>query len=120
MPFVGRLAAWFERVAARRWGRVPIGLVGLLPLAILIDVFDAADELFGGPIGIAASFLVESAYLLALTGSVAPSLAFAAIDLIPFVDVLPIATIVTLREIARAWGDEPRGREGPRGPVIDV
>lgn len=119
LPIVGGLAAWFQRIARARAGRVPIGLLAMLPLALAIDAFDAADELFLGPVGMGAAFVLESAFLLAVTGGIAPAFAFAALDLIPFVDTIPWATILLGREIWRAWRGGPRG-EIPTGPVIDV
>lgn len=122
IPGVGAMASGFARVAERRAGRVPVGLLALLPVALLIDVFDAADELALGPIGMAASFLVESAFLLGVTGRASYAFGFAGIDLVPGVDVLPFATITLAGEILRAWRDAPRadGKVRPDGPVIDV
>ena len=121
LPIVGGLAAWFQRIARARAGRVPIGLIALLPIALAIDAFDAADELFLGPVGMGAAFVVESAFLIAVTGGMAPAFAFAALDLVPLVDTIPWATILLGREIWRAWRDGPRD-DTPRsaGTVIDV
>ena len=122
LPFVGGLAAWFRSVADRRWGRVPIGLISLLPISLAIDLFDVADEVFLGPVGVGVSFFVESAFLLALTGSAVPAFAFAALDVVPFVDTIPWATILLVREIMRAWRGESDLREtrAAGAPVIDV
>lgn len=121
IPGVAQLAAFIARVAALRAGRVPIGLLALLPVAILIDVFDALDELALGPIGMAVSFLVEASFLLGLTGRATYALGFAGVDLIPGIDVLPFATLTLVRELARAWsGERDEGKIRPDGPVIDV
>lgn len=119
VPIIGPLVGWFSRIAAKRWGRVPIGLVALLPIALLIDAFDAADELVLGPLGMGVAFALESAFLLAVTGSAAPAFGLAALDLIPFVDTIPWATIMLGARIWREWA---KMSEGPRanGPVIDV
>lgn len=121
LPIVGALSDAFQRIADLRWGRVPIGLVALLPVAMLIDAFDAVDEIFLGPVGMGAAFAIESAFLLAVTGSAAPAFALAALDLIPFVDTMPWATIMLTWRILRAWrepSDAPR--TGRDGNVIDV
>jgi hypothetical protein len=121
LPGVAALARLFDRLAMHRVGRVPLGLIMLLPVALLLDVFDAADELFLGPVGVALSFIAESAFLLALTGSAVPALGFAALDLIPFVDIIPFATLTLLREIARAWREDTPPPYAPGGgPVVDV
>ena len=121
IPGVGALAGFFGRIASLRWGRVPIGLVALLPVAVLIDVFDALDELAGGPLGMGASFLVEAAFLLGLTGRASYALAFAGLDLIPFVDVLPWATITLVRRIIAELTRVPDEQTAPpTGPIIDV
>lgn len=121
VPGVAALAGVFRGLASLRMGRVPIGLVALLPVAIFLDLFDVADELVAGPLGVGLSFLLESAFLLALTGRATYAFAFAGIDLIPVVDVIPFATITLVRELVRAWGEPPR--DAPRPPdrvVIDV
>lgn len=121
IPGVAALASFFARIAKARWGRVPIGLLALLPFAILIDTFDAADELALGPVGMAVSFVVEAAFLLGLTGRASYALLFAGLDAIPFVDVLPWATITLVREIVAGFRAEPEAPAPPsRGPVIDV
>lgn len=116
VPLFGTLSMHFTRLAALRWGRVPIGLVALLPVALLIDAFDAVDELFLGPVGMGVAFAVESAFLLAVTGSAAPAFAFAALDLIPVVDTIPWATIILVWRIWKAWGEDPDAARG----IIDV
>jgi len=123
IPGVSALAAAFGRIASARWGRIPIGLVSLLPVALLIDLFDAADELALGPLGMALSFILESAFLLALTGRVGYALAFAGLDLIPVVDVLPWATITLVRQILaelREPSAPERATPPASGPIIDV
>ena len=60
VPGVGALAALFARIAAIRRGRAPVGLLLLLPLAMLLDAYDIVDELALGPLGMGLSFLVES------------------------------------------------------------
>lgn len=122
IPVVGSLASLLRKLAALRAGRVPIGLLTLLPVALLLDFFDAGDELLLGPIGMGTSFLLESAFLLAVTGRPTYALGFAGLDLIPFVDVIPFATITLAREIVRAWNEPPseRAPDRPQGPVIDV
>ncbi|HEX2022020.1 MAG TPA: hypothetical protein VHH36_04860, partial [Candidatus Thermoplasmatota archaeon] len=67
LPGVGAIASFIESIARIRAGRVPAGLLLLLPVAVLLDVFDAADEL-ATPVGMALSFVLESAFLLAITG----------------------------------------------------
>lgn len=122
IPGVRNLAELIRRLANVRVGRLPLGLLALLPVALFVDFFDAADELAFGPIGMAASFVLETAFLLGLTGRTAYAFGFAGIDLIPGVDVIPFATITLLREIAVAWSEgAPReGKIRPEGPVIDV
>lgn len=120
LPVIGQLVGWFSRVAAKRWGRVPIGLVALLPIALLIDLFDAADELVLGPVGMGVAFALESAFLLAVTGSAAPAFGLAALDLIPLVDTIPWATIMLAVRIWREWGEAPASRGPDGGRVIDV
>lgn len=122
IPGVSALASMFRRIAALRWKGVPIGLVGLLPVALFIDLFDAADELVGGPLGIALSFIVQAAFLLGLTGRASYALAFAGLDVLPIVDVMPWATITLVRTIVAEWSaprDAPEDVK-PRGPIIDV
>lgn len=122
IPGVSALADLFAKLAALRAGRIPIGLVALLPVALFIDLFDVADELALGPVGMGVSFLLEAAFLLGLTGRASYALGLAGIDLIPFVDTLPFATITLVREIAAAWRD-PRAPTPPargQGPIIDV
>lgn len=122
IPGVASLARVFQRLAAFRIGRVPVGLLALLPISIFLDFFDVADELVGGPLGMGTSFLLESAFLLGLTGRATYAFAFAGIDLLPVIDVVPFATITLVREIVRAWSDDPRPHAPvrPEGPVIDV
>lgn len=120
LPFVGALARWFGDVASRRAGRLPVGLLSLLPVAILIDVFDAMDELALGPVGMLVSFVLESAFLLGVTGRVGYSFGLSAVDLVPGLDVLPMATLTLLAEAARAWSGEDEPKARPTGPVIDV
>lgn len=121
VPGVSALAKLFERIASARWGRLPIGLFALLPVALFIDTFDALDELAGGPLGMALSFLVQSAFLLALTGRATLAFGLAGIDLVPVVDVLPWATIMLIRQIvAEMRRPEPSPRPPVDGPVIDV
>lgn len=119
LPGVGALARLFERIAMVRAGRVPVGLLALLPVALALDVFDAADELVLGPVGVALSFVAEAAFLLALTGSAVPALGFAAIDLVPGIDIVPFATLTLVRQIVRAWKEGGTARPAPRD-VIDV
>lgn len=123
IPGVSALAELFGRIARLRAGRVPIGLVALLPVSLFIDLFDVADELALGPVGMALSFLLEAAFLLGLTGRASYALGLAGVDLIPFVDTLPFATITLVREIAAAWRGEraePPTPQRPQGPIIDV
>lgn len=116
------LAAFFQRLAKLRVGRVPVGLLGLLPIALAIDLFDVGDELAGGPLGMGLSFVLESAFLLAITGRPAYAIGLAGFDLLPIVDVLPLATITLVREIVRAWSARPAPtpETPPQGPIIDV
>lgn len=122
LPFVGPLARWFAAVSSRRAGRVPVGLLTLLPIALLLDLFDAADELALGPVGMLVSFVLESAFLLGVTGRTGYAVGLAGVDLVPGLDILPMATLTLLAEIARAWNED--GAPGPaaagKGPVIDV
>jgi hypothetical protein len=121
VPGVAALAAFFQRLADLRAGRVPVGLLALLPVALFLDLFDVADELFVGPVGMALSFVLETAFVLGLTGRTSYALGFAGIDLIPGVDVIPFATLTLVKAIADAWKEgEPEGRVRPEGPVIDV
>lgn len=122
VPGVSSIARLVRRVADYRVGRVPLGLIALLPASLLLDFFDAADELALGPVGMATSFVLETAFLLGVTGRGTWALGGAGIDLIPGVDVLPIATITLLGRIAEAWreGAPDEGRHAPTGPVIDV
>lgn len=121
LPFVGALARWFASVASRRAGRVPIGLLSLLPVALLLDLFDAADELALGPVGMLASFVLESAFLLGVTGRTGYSFGLSAVDLVPGLDLLPMATLTLLAEAARVWNEGSEdGKARPAGPVIDV
>lgn len=117
------LAAFFGRLKSVRVGRVPVGLLALLPVALFLDLFDVADELVVGPVGMGISFVLESAFLLALTGRPTYAFGFAGIDLLPFIDTIPFATITLVLEIVRAWGappeEDPRG-PGHEGPIIDV
>ena len=121
IPGVAALARVFRALAAKRAGRVPIGLVALLPVALFIDLFDVGDELVAGPLGVGLSFLIESAFLLGLTGRAAYAIGFAGIDLIPFVDTIPFATITLAIKIVQATKAPPDGSPSrPEGPVIDV
>lgn len=120
IPGVATLASAFRRIASARWGRVPIGLVALLPVAIAIDLFDVPDELALGPVGVALSFVIESAFLLALTGRAGYAFGLAGLDLIPFVDVLPWATITLVRQILAALAQPVEATPPPQGPIIDV
>ena len=121
LPFVGALARWFAGVASRRAGRLPVGLLSLLPIAILIDVFDALDEFALGPVGMLGSFVLESAFLLGITGRAGYSFGLSAVDLVPGLDVLPMATLTLLAEAARQWsGEGEDAKPRPTGPVIDV
>jgi len=121
IPGVSALASLFRRIADMRAGRVPIGLVALLPVALFIDLFDIADELALGPVGVGLSFLIETAFLLGLTGRASYALGFAGLDLIPIVDTLPWATITLVREILANWNTPAQQTPPPtQGPIIDV
>lgn len=125
IPGVSALATMFHRIADMRLGRIPIGLVALLPVALLIDLFDIADELALGPVGVGLSFLLETAFLLGLTGRASYALGFAGLDLIPVVDTLPWATITLVREILANWNSPAQGPRAPpqappQGPIIDI
>lgn len=121
IPGVSALAAVFARIAQVRAGRVPVGLLALLPVAVFLDFFDVADELFLGPVGVVASFALESAFVLGVTGKPTYAFAFAGIDLIPGVDIIPFASIALVRELLRAWNEETPARQpAAQGPVIDV
>lgn len=121
IPGVAALGRVFARIAKLRVGRVPIGLVALIPVALFIDLFDAGDELVGGPVGMGVSFLVESAFLLGLTGRAGYAIGLAGFDLLPIVDVIPWATITLVREIVVAWREPARdAAPATPGPIIDV
>ena len=121
VPGVAALARLFQRLADVRAGRVPVGLLALLPVALFLDLFDVADELVLGPVGMALSFVLETAFVLGLTGRTSYALGFAGIDLIPGVDVIPFATLTLVKAIADAWNEGAEERRVPRqGPVIDV
>lgn len=122
VPGVSALARLIRRIADARAGRVPIGLVALLPVALLLDLFDFADELAFGPVGMALSFVLETAFVLGVTGRPAYALGFAGIDLVPGLDVIPFATLTLVKAISDAWDEErPQEARGPRRDgVIDV
>jgi len=118
-PGIAQMADVVARIAAWRARGRPMGLIVLLPLAMIIDAIDTADELFFGPVGVAVAFVLETTFLLGVTGQAGRALGMASIDLIPFIDTLPFATITTVREIVRQWRG-PRVVAGPDGPVIDA
>lgn len=120
IPGVGQLADLIARVARVRQGRVPIGLLALLPVSIFLDVFDFLD-VFGGPVTMGLAFILEAAFLMGITGQTSYSLLFAGIDIIPGVDLIPFATLTLLKEISRAWNEgEFRAPVSFEGAVIDV
>lgn len=102
IPGVSWLAMKIRAIAQIRHGRVPTGLIALLPVAVFLDFFDAAD-VFGGPLAMALSFFLETGFVLGLTGRTSYAFAFAGIDLIPGVDLIPFATITLVMEIRKAW-----------------
>ncbi|HWG92082.1 MAG TPA: hypothetical protein VNZ52_14630 [Candidatus Thermoplasmatota archaeon] len=121
IPGWSALTRTFENLAQRRVGPHPVGLLTLVPVAVAIDIFDFLDE--GLPVvGTVASFFVQTAYLTAVTGKPTAALGFSAIDLIPGLDIIPMATIATVRQILAAYREAPReaGVSRPTGPVIDV
>lgn len=121
VPGVAPLARLFERISRWRVGAVPAGLLALLPVALFVDLFDAADELAGGPLGMGIAFLLQSAFLLALTRRSDLAFGLSASDLVPLLDTIPFSTIVLVRLIVRAWGaPPPEAPLRPEGPVIDV
>lgn len=121
IPGVAALADLIRRIASLRVGRAPVGLFALLPVALFLDALDVADEFLVGPVGMALSFVLETAFVLGLTGRSAYALGFAGIDLVPGVDVIPFATLTVVMRIADALkDDEAAGRARPSGPVIDV
>lgn len=117
IPFVAPLAALVARLAELRVGRLPVGLLLLLPVAVALDIFDTFDELALGPVGMAASFLVETAFVLGLTGRAGYAVGFATFDLIPGLDVVPVATLTLVSRIGAALREDAPARSGP---VIDV
>lgn len=120
IPGVSALAELIQRVARVRQGRIPVGLLGLLPVAIFLDAFDFLD-VFGGPVTMGLAFILEAAFLMGITGTTSYSLLFAGIDLIPGVDIIPFATLTLVKEIARAWKEgEFRAPVHLDGAVIDV
>ena len=116
VPGVAALARLVQRLSEVRVGRAPVGLLALLPVAILLDLFDVADELALGPVGMALSFVLETAFVLGLTGRASYALGFAGIDLVPGVDVIPFATLTLVKAIADAWGEGRTDTRAPRGP----
>ncbi|HVL49630.1 MAG TPA: hypothetical protein VM889_13830 [Candidatus Thermoplasmatota archaeon] len=114
IPLVAWLADRFAAVARWRSGPLPVGLLLLLPVAVLIDVLDIFDETLP-VVGTVGTFLLETAFVLGLTGRPTWALGLAGVDIIPGLDAfLPIATLTVLRELARAgW------RDAPGGPVVD-
>lgn len=120
LPGFGSLTGWFARVAAYRSGRLPLGLIALLPVALLIDLFDVGDELLLGPVGMGFSFVLESAFILGVTGKPSYAFGFAGIDLVPGLDTLPLATLALVARIATAWGAPDATGEPRQAPVIDV
>lgn len=119
VPGANALVAFFARLAAHRRGGIPVGLLALLPVALVIDLVDFADEL-GGPLGMALAFVLEGAFLLGVTGRTGYAFGFAGMDLVPGIDVIPFATITLLAEIARAWGRAPATQAPVAGRVVDV
>lgn len=119
---MSQLAELIARVARIRHGRLPTGLLALLPVAIFLDIVDSPLDLFGGPLTMGIAFLLETAFLLGLTGSPGYAFLFSGVDLIPGVDLVPFATLTLIREIAKAWrGDGFRDRVTVNGgPIIDV
>lgn len=118
IPGVSHMADGVRRVAEIRAGGRPVGLLMLLPVALALDLFDFADEL-GGPAGMGLSFVLETAFLLGLTGRTSYAFGFAGIDLVPGVDLIPFATITLVREILAAWRDDLVVFH-PTGRVVDV
>lgn len=116
VPGFRALVGWFARVAAIRHGRTPTGLLVLVPVALAIDLIDSPLDLLGGPVSMALAFILESAFVLGITGRPRYALASAGIDLIPGIDLVPFATLTLVREIVRAW----RRSDAPSGTVIDV
>lgn len=122
VPGVAHLARLVERLARVRVGRMPVGLLALLPVAVLLDLLDVGDELLLGPVGMALSFVLETAFVLGVTGRPGYALGFAGIDLVPGLDVIPFATLTLVKAIADAWnepGPAPGGTP-PHGPVLDA
>lgn len=124
VPGVSSLARLVRSVAQARAGRVPVGLLALLPVALLLDLFDFGDELAFGPVGMAISFVLETAFVLGVTGRPAYALGFAGIDLVPGLDVIPFATLTLIKAISDAWNGSAEPAEGTnssrREGVIDV
>jgi hypothetical protein len=121
IPGVGQLADLVARVAAIRQGRVPVGLIGLLPVALFLDLVDSPLDILGGPFTMAIAFVLEAAFLMGITGQTSYSLLFAGVDLVPGLDLIPFATLTLLREIGRAWREGGfRAPVNLDGAVIDV
>ena len=122
IPGVSSMAELIARVARIRHGQAPTGLLMLLPLSIFLDVVGSPLDLFGGPITMGLAFILESAFMLGLTGQTSYALLFAGIDLIPGLDLIPFATLTLVKQIAKAWREggfrDPVTVNG--GPIIDV
>ena len=121
IPGVSALADLVARIASVRQGRVPVGLIGLLPVAILLDLVDSPLDLLGGPFTMALAFVLEAAFLMGITGQTSYSILFAGVDLVPGLDIIPFATLTLVKEIARAWREGGfRAPVSLDGAVIDV
>lgn len=121
IPGVSALSELVSRIARVRQGRVPIGLIGLVPVAILLDLVSSPLDILGGPFTMAIAFVVEAAFLMGITGKTSYSILFAGVDLVPGLDIIPFATLTLVKEIARAWREgEFRAPVSLDGAVIDV
>lgn len=121
IPGVSQLAELIQRVARIRQGRVPVGLLMLLPVALFLDLVDSPLDLLGGPVSMGLAFIVEAAFLMGVTGTTSYSLLFAGVDLVPGLDLIPFATLTLIKEIARAFREgEFRAPVDLDGAVIDV
>jgi hypothetical protein len=121
IPGISSLAEIIQRIARIRHGRVPTGLIMLLPLSLFIDIVDSPIDLLGGPFSMGIAFILETAFMLGLTGQTSWALLFSGIDLIPGLDLIPFATLTLIKEINKAWREgDFRAPVHLDGAVIDV
>lgn len=120
IPGISWLASLVRRVAQVRVGRAPVGLFALIPVALFLDFVDSPLNLALGPFSMVVAFVLETAFVLGLTGKTGYAIGLSGIDLIPGIDVVPFATITLGIEIAKALRGAPATGNTGDGPVIDV